>query len=79
MYTGEVGNDPRNYRVKFDRLNKALPDFRLQYTLAKGVEELHRSMVDHGFSKADFEGDRFVRLRTLKKRLGRMLDAPVAK
>lgn len=68
VYTGEVGNDPRNYRVKFDLLGRLLPDFKLQYDLATGMEELHRKMVEHGFSKKDFEGDRFVRLRTLKNR-----------
>lgn len=69
-YTGEVGSDPRNYRVKFDLLNRLLPDFRLQYDLASGMEELHRKMVEHGFGKKDFEGDQFVRLRTLKHRMG---------
>lgn len=68
VYTGEVGADPRNYRVKFDLLYRLLPDFRLAYDLQSGMEELHRKMVQHGFSRADFEGDRFVRLRTLKKR-----------
>jgi nucleoside-diphosphate-sugar epimerase len=68
-YTGEVGADPRNYRVRFDLLSQVLPDFRLEYTLAKGMEELHRKMVEHGFGKADFEGDRFVRLRRLKDRM----------
>jgi nucleoside-diphosphate-sugar epimerase len=68
-YTGEVGADPRNYRVRFDRLTQALPEFRLEYNLASGMEELHRRMVEHGFSKREFEGDRFVRLRTLRKRL----------
>src|SRR6516165_5278459 len=67
-YTGEVGADPRNYRVNFDRLSQLLPDFRLEYDLADGMEELHRKMVDHGFGKEDFEGDRFVRLRTLRHR-----------
>ncbi len=67
-YTGEVGNDPRNYRVNFDLLGQQLPDFKLQYNLRGGMEELHRKMVDHGFSKKDFEGDQFVRLRTLKHR-----------
>ena len=41
-YTGEVGADPRNYRVKFDLLNRLLPDFKLQYDLSTGMEELHR-------------------------------------
>jgi nucleoside-diphosphate-sugar epimerase len=68
-YTGEVGADPRNYRVSFDLLNRLLPDFTLQYDLASGMEELHRKMVEHGFDQRDFEGDRFVRLRTLKQRL----------
>jgi nucleoside-diphosphate-sugar epimerase len=68
-YTGEVGADPRNYRVKFDLLDSLLPEFRLEYTLASGMEELHRKMMEHGFDAADFEGDRFVRLRRLSKRM----------
>jgi nucleoside-diphosphate-sugar epimerase len=68
-YTGEVGADPRNYRVNFDLLGQVLPNFKLQYTLATGMDELHKAMVDHKFSKKDFEGDQFVRLRTLKHRL----------
>lgn len=75
-YTGEVGADPRNYRVKFDLLKRVLPDFRLQYTLESGMDELHRQLVDRGFNAADFRGDRFVRLRTLKHRLDR-LERPV--
>ena len=68
VYTGEVGADPRNYRVNFDRLGRLLPEFRLRYDLVSGMEELHRKMVDHRFGKSDFEGDQFVRLRTLKRR-----------
>jgi len=69
-YTGEVGADSRNYRVNFDLLKQVLPNFKLQYTLASGMEELHAAMVKHGFSKKDFEGEQFVRLRVLKHRLG---------
>src|SRR5580704_8508081 len=65
-YTGEIGADPRNYRVKFDLLNKLLPDFKLEYNLISGMAELHRKLVDHGFSSKDWDGDQFVRLRTLK-------------
>jgi nucleoside-diphosphate-sugar epimerase len=67
-YTGEVGADPRNYRVKFDRLTTLLPDFTLAYDLVSGMDELHRKMAAYGFSARDFEGDQFVRLRTLKTR-----------
>jgi nucleoside-diphosphate-sugar epimerase len=68
-YTGEVGADPRNYRVKFDLLGTLIPEFKLQYNLASGMDELHRKLVEHGFSKRDWAGDQFVRLRTLKGRL----------
>jgi nucleoside-diphosphate-sugar epimerase len=68
-YTGEIGADPRNYRVKFDLLNKLIPEFKLQYDLFTGMEELHRKLTDHGFSKQDWDGDQFVRLRALKPRL----------
>ncbi|MGA2801870.1 MAG: SDR family oxidoreductase [Verrucomicrobiota bacterium] len=69
VYTGEVGPDPRNYRVKFDKLRKLFPDFRLEYNLQTGLEELLAKFREHQFNLRDFEGDQFVRLRTLKKKL----------
>lgn len=69
IFTGEVGEDPRNYRVKFDMLNKLLPDFKLEYTLSKGMEELNRWFNEKQFSLSDFEGEKYVRLRTLRHRL----------
>jgi nucleoside-diphosphate-sugar epimerase len=77
-YTGEAGNDPRNYRVRFDKLSRLLPDFRLDYSLSRGLDELHRSMLQHGFSKQDFEGDHYVRLRALKKRMALLSEAALA-
>jgi nucleoside-diphosphate-sugar epimerase len=67
VYTGEVGPDPRNYRVKFNKLNTLFPDFRLKYNLQTGLEELLQKYQEHKFSLKDFEGDQFVRLRALKK------------
>jgi len=69
VYTGEVGADPRNYRVKFDKLYTLFPDFRLEYNLQSGLDELFQKYRQHKFSLDDFNGDRFVRLRTLKKKL----------
>jgi nucleoside-diphosphate-sugar epimerase len=74
-YTGEIGADPRNYRVKFDLLNKLLPEFKLQYNLTSGMEELYRKLVDHGFNKKDWDGDQFVRLRMLKHKLNLLASA----
>lgn len=69
VYTGEVGDDPRNYRVNFDLLKKQLPNFELEYTLEKGMKELFDKYIEHNFSKKDFDGEQFVRLRTLRHRL----------
>jgi hypothetical protein len=75
-FTGEVGADPRNYRVNFDLLRELLPDFSLAYDLESGMEELHRKMVEHKFGAIDFEGDRFVRLRRLSKRMNLLETSP---
>lgn len=72
IYTGEVGHDPRNYRVNFDLLGTLLPHFKLEYTLAKGLEALSKQFSERKFHLRDFEGDQFFRLRTLKKRLHRL-------
>lgn len=69
VYTGEVGEDPRNYKVNFDLLGKLLPDFKLEYNLQKGMQELYEKLKEHHFSQTDFDGDQFVRLRTLKHKL----------
>jgi nucleoside-diphosphate-sugar epimerase len=69
VYTGEVGEDPRNYKVNFDLLYSLLPDFQLEYNLQKGMQELYDKLIEHQFSAEDFDGDQFVRLRTLAKRL----------
>lgn len=69
VYTGETGPDPRNYRVKFDKLYSLFPDFRLKYNLQSGLEELLQKYREHNFSLKDFEGDQFVRLRSIKKKI----------
>lgn len=63
--TGEAGSDPRSYRVSFDLLSRLVPSFRLEYTLRRGMAELHEKLREHAFSRDDWEGDRFVRLRRL--------------
>jgi nucleoside-diphosphate-sugar epimerase len=69
VYTGEVGADPRNYRVNFDKLGRLFPGFKLHYNLQIGLEELLAKFKQHHFSLKDFEGNQFVRLRSLKQRL----------
>lgn len=64
-FAGEAADDPRSYRVAFDLLTRLVPSFRLEYTLRRGMAELHEKLREHAFSRDDWEGDRFVRLRRL--------------
>jgi hypothetical protein len=43
------------------------------------MEELLSRYRAHGFSARDFDGDRFVRLRTLRHRLDRVTGEPLKK
>jgi nucleoside-diphosphate-sugar epimerase len=72
VFTGEVGNDPRDYRVNFDLLYEILPDFELEYTLKKGMEELFEKLKSMNFSENDFDGERFIRLKLLRKNLDKI-------
>jgi nucleoside-diphosphate-sugar epimerase len=74
VYTGEVGVDPRDYRVKFDLLGGLLPSFSLEHDLKIGMTELYKKFQEHRFDIEDFNGDRFVRQRTLKRRLHLLID-----
>ena len=47
----------------------------MEYDLAGGLEQLCRKMVDLKFTIDDFRGDRFVRLRSLKKTIGKLTPA----
>lgn len=69
VYTGEAGSDSRDYRVNFDRLRQLLPDFRTEFNLTSGLQHLYDSLIRNGFDRAAFDGDRFVRLRSIGRRL----------
>lgn len=69
VFTGEVGADPRNYRVNFDKLSQILPDFHLEYTLDMALQELHRSFVQRKLTRQDFESGKFTRLSQLKTKI----------
>lgn len=68
-FTGEVGEDPRNYKVSFDKLNALFPDYQPDYTLRSGMLHLKEKLITHHFSVADFEGDVFTRLKLLQKHI----------
>jgi nucleoside-diphosphate-sugar epimerase len=62
-------SDPRDYKVDFSKLNSAFPDFRLEYTLEAGARELYDHFCRHNVPADCLSGDRFIRIKTLKRKL----------
>ena len=49
------------------------PDFNFEYNLLSGMEELAKRLIDYSFSQDDFDGDQFIRLKTISKKLDLIL------
>ena len=64
--TGEHGNDSRSYRVDFTRIKTALPGFRPQWNLRKGVEDIYDNYLRYNMDWERFNGRYFVRLKQLQ-------------
>ena len=62
-------SDPRDYKVDFTKLNTAFPDFKLSSTLRAGARELYEHFLLYKLPKDTLTNDRFIRLRTLKRKL----------
>ena len=73
IFTGESGEDPRNYRVNFNLFRELFPSFTFDYTLEKGMVEMLERLRKINFSLSDFEGDRFIRVKLLKRRLAMLI------
>ncbi len=72
-YTGEAVNDSRDYKVNFNKFKNMFPDFNFEYNLLSGMEELAKRLIDYSFSQDDFDGDQFIRLKTISKKLDLIL------
>ncbi len=66
LFTGETGKDPRNYRVNFDLLSELLPNFKLKYSLKRGMEDLLASFEKNGLTQSDVKRGKYIRLTHLK-------------
>lgn len=57
-----AGPDVRNYRVDCSRIRRELPQFRPQWTVRRGVEELWDAYLRHGLTLEDLTGPRLQRI-----------------
>jgi len=75
-YAPGGGPDPRNYRVDCSKLAETLPAFQPQWTVRKGVEELHAAFQRNQLTAAEFAGHRYLRIKNIQRlqREGRLGD-----
>lgn len=57
----DAGPDKRSYRVSFEKIAAALPDFQPCWTAELGAKQLYDSYRAAGLSRDDFEGSRYQR------------------
>jgi nucleoside-diphosphate-sugar epimerase len=58
-------SDERSYRVDFSKIKRALPDFRPQWTLKKGIGELLDAYREYELNQVKFNSDKYFRIRAL--------------
>jgi len=61
------GPDPRCYRVSCEKLTRHLPEFRTEWTVRKGVEELYSQFVQYGLTAEGFNS--YTRLKLIQGHL----------
>jgi nucleoside-diphosphate-sugar epimerase len=61
-----AGPDKRSYRVSFEKIARVLPEFKPQWDVRKGAEQLYAAYRASGLGLQQFEG-RFQRISQIKK------------
>ncbi len=65
-FAGGASADKRNYRVSCDLVTAEVPEFRPQWTVRKGVEQLVEAYQRYGLTIDAFRGERHQRLRRIQ-------------
>jgi nucleoside-diphosphate-sugar epimerase len=61
--------DERSYRVKFNKIAAALPEFKPQWTVPMGAKQLYEAYKKVGLLVEEFEGPRYRRITHLENSL----------
>jgi nucleoside-diphosphate-sugar epimerase len=68
-FGGSGDPDPRSYRVDFSKFHEAVPDAGLAWTAEAGAQQLVDAYRAAEMTYEDFDGDRYTRLKHLRKRM----------
>jgi nucleoside-diphosphate-sugar epimerase len=62
----DAGPDKRCYRVDCNKIARVLHDFKPQWTLRRGIEQLYETYKKAGLTLEEFEGPRYMRIAHIK-------------
>ena len=62
-FQADASPDTRCYRVNCDKIREVLPEFKTQWTVAKGVDQLLDAYQELGLTLDAFESSRFFRIK----------------
>jgi len=68
-YAPGGGPDKRCYRVTCEKIHRALPNFRPQWTALKGAQELYEAYRSALLTASDLDSGRFIRIRHVQRLL----------
>jgi nucleoside-diphosphate-sugar epimerase len=68
-YAEGGGPDLRCYRVNCDKIARILPEFQPQWTVQRGIEQLHAAYKNHALTLQEFTGTRYIRIKHLNSLL----------
>lgn len=75
-YAAGGGPDPRCYRVDCSKLARTLPEFKPQWTVRRGIEELYAAYKKYNLTLDEFLGTKYLRIQQIRKlQRERRLDA----
>jgi nucleoside-diphosphate-sugar epimerase len=66
-YAPGGGPDPRCYRVDCSKIARALPEFKPQWTVARGMEQLYAAFKKYGLTRDEFLGGKYFRIKQITK------------
>jgi len=66
-FADDAGPDTRCYRVSFEKISRALPDFKPQWDARKGAEQVYEAYRNSNLTLDEFEGPRYQRISHIKK------------
>jgi nucleoside-diphosphate-sugar epimerase len=64
----DAGPDKRSYRVSFEKIARVLPEFKPQWDVRKGAEQLYAAYASSGLTLDEFEG-RYQRISHIRRLL----------